>query len=180
MPFGSLPVPIQSQSRAYRRVDDGPGWRILAAMKPLKIVLCAVSLLAALAGFGWFFVSQLGGASQGRTGEPAGVLLSAPPDYDVIERGELSFTAAAAELEAKVLRAGNAEVGIHFKRQGAEVYWLADPGADVLEERSAGASGTRLQTVWRGGLRERLKWAREHENFEAPGLGPGERKNLYH
>jgi hypothetical protein len=148
-------------------------------MKPLKVVLYAVVLLAALAGFGWFFVSQLG-SSGGRTGEPAGVLLSAPPDYDVVERGELSPTAAAAELETQVLRAGNAEVGIHFKRQGAEVYWLADPGADVLEERSAGASGTRLQTVWQGGLRQRLSWGRTHGNFEAPGLPAGERKNLYH
>jgi hypothetical protein len=146
----------------------------------MKGALYTLLILGALAAFGWFFVSQLGGASQGRTGEPAGVLLSAPPDYAMVERGELSPTAAAAELETQVLRAGNAEVGIHFKRQGAEVYWLADPGADVLEERSAGVSGTRLQTVWQGGLRERLKWAKEHGNFEAPGLPAGERKNLYH
>lgn len=147
-------------------------------MKPLKIVLSAAMLLAALAGFGWFFVSQLN--SSERTSEPAGVLLSAPPNYDVIERGELSFKDAAAELETAVLRSGSGEVALHFKRQGAEVYWLADPGADVLEERSAGASGTRLQTVWRGGLRERLSWAKEHGNFEAPGLPTGEAKNLYH
>jgi hypothetical protein len=144
----------------------------------MKIVLATLLLLAAVAGFGVFFVSQLG--SGGSTSEPAGVLLSAPPNYEVIERGELSPTAAAAELETQVLRAGNAEVGIHFKRQGAEVYWLADPGADVLEERSAGTSGTRLQTTWQGGLHERLTWARMHGNFDAPGLPAGERKNLYH
>ncbi len=149
-------------------------------MKLLKGILYTVLLLGALAAFGWFFISQLGSSAGGRTGEPAGVLLSAPPDYDVAERGELSPTAAAAELETQVLRAGNAEVGIHFKRQGAEVYWLADPGADVLEERSAGASGTRLQTVWQGGLRARLSWARAHGSFDAPGLPAGERKNLYH
>jgi hypothetical protein len=147
-------------------------------MKPLKVVLYVFFLLGALAAFGWFFVSQLG--SSERTNEPAGVLLSAPPNYDVVERGELSLTAAAAELEAQVLRAGSGEVALHFKRQGAEVYWLADPGADILEERSAGASGTRLQTVWRGGLRERLSWARTHGNFDAPGLPAGERTNLYH
>lgn len=147
-------------------------------MKPLKILLSAVLLLAAVAGFGLFFVSQLG--SSERTDEPAGVLLSAPPNYDVIERGELSNTAAAAELETQVLRGGSGEVALHFTRKGAEVYWLADPGADVLEERSAGASGTRLRTIWRGGLLERLKWAKEHGNFEAPGLAAGERKNLYH
>lgn len=147
-------------------------------MKPLRILLFAVLLLAAVAGFGKFFVSQLG--SLERSSEPAGVLLSAPPNYDVVERGELSFEDAAAELEAQILRSGSGEVALHFKRQGAEVYWLADPGADVLEERSAGASGTRLRTIWRGGLRERLSWAREHGNFEAPGLPAGESTNLYH
>lgn len=147
-------------------------------MKPIKGILYAVVLLGAVAAFGWFFVSQLN--SSQRTSEPAGVLLSAPPNYDVVERGELSFKEAAAELEAEVLRSGSGEVALHFKRQGAEIYWLADPGADVLEERSAGASGTRLQTIWRGGLRERLTWAKEHGNFEAPGLPPGETKNLYH
>jgi hypothetical protein len=144
----------------------------------MKIALATLLLLAAIAGFGVFFVSQLG--SSERTAEPAGVLLSAPPNYEVVERGELSNTAAAAELEAQVLRGGSGEVALHFKRKGAEVYWLADPGADVLEERSAGASGTRLQTIWRGGLLERLKWAEENGNFDAPGLAPGESKNLYH
>lgn len=144
----------------------------------MKIALATILLLAAIVGFGVFFVSQL--HSSERSSEPAGVLLSAPPNYDVIERGELSNTAAAAELEAQVLRGGSGEVALHFKRKGAEVYWLADPGADVLEERSAGASGTRLRTIWKGGLRERLKWAREHGNFNAPGLPAGESANLYH
>jgi hypothetical protein len=148
-------------------------------MKILKGVLYAVVLVGALAAFGWFFLSQLSSGS-GRSGEPAGVLLSPPPGYAVVERGELSPSAAAAELEAQALRPGAGKVGLHFQRQGAEVYWLADPGEDVLEERSAGASGTRLQTLWRGGLRERLSWARSHGNFDAPGLPPAERKNLYH
>jgi hypothetical protein len=147
-------------------------------MKPLKVVLYAVVLVGALAAFGWFFVSQLG--SSKRTGDLAGVLLSAPPGYALVERGELSPSAAAAELEARALRPGAGKVGIHFHPSGAEVYWLADPGADLLEERSAGASGTRLQTRWPRGMRERLAWARTHGNFDAPGLPAGERKNLYH
>jgi hypothetical protein len=88
--------------------------------------------------------------------------------------------AAAAELEAQVLRPDADKVGVRFERQGAAVYWLADVKGDVLEERSAGASGTRLQTVWHGGVRERLRWARGHGDFDVPGLPPSERKNLYH
>lgn len=148
-------------------------------MKLLKGLLYALAVAGALAAFGWFFVSQLS-SGPGRTDELSGVLLSAPPGYAIAERGELSSAAAAAELEAQVLRPGAGKVGLHFKRQGAEVYWLADPGEDLLEERSAGASGTRLQTVWRGGLRERLSRARTHGSFDVPGLPAAERKNLYH
>ncbi len=146
-------------------------------MKLLKGVLYTVVLLGALAAFGWFFVSQLG---SGRTDELAGVILAAPPDYSIVERGELAPTAAASELAAQVERAGAGKVGLKFERQGAVVYWLADIEGDVLEERSAGPAGTRLQTVWPGRLRERLGWARTHGDFNVPGLPPAERKNLYH
>jgi hypothetical protein len=150
-------------------------------------VLSLVGVVGAVAAFGWFFVSQLTSGS-GRRDELAGVLLAPPPGYATVERGELSVSAAAAELEAQAFPAGGEagsapgsdQVALHFERQGAEVYWLADVRADQLEERAAGASGTRLQTVWSGGLRRRLSWAREHGNLDAPGLPPGERKNLYH
>src|SRR5215210_2936495 len=148
-------------------------------MKLLKGALYAVLVLGALAAFGWFFVSQLS-TGPGRSDELSGVLLSPPPGFAIVERGELPASAAAAELEAQALRPGAGKVGLHFKSQGAEVYWLADPTADLLEERSAGASGTRLQTTWHGGLRERLSWAKTHGTFDAPGLPAGERKNLYH
>lgn len=147
-------------------------------MKLLKGALYTVLVLGALAGFGWFFVSQLSTGS-GRSGELAGVLLAPPPGYALVERGELSPSAAAAELETQTLRRAG-KVGLHFKRQGSEVYWLADPAADLIEERAAGPGGTRLQTVWQGRSRERLSWARTHGTFDAPGLPPGERKNLYH
>ena len=148
-------------------------------MKLPKGLLYTVVVVAGLIAFGWIFVSELGPGS-GRSDEPAGVLLSPPPGYAIVERGELASSAAAAELEALVLRPGAGRVGLHFKTQGAEVYWLADAAENLLEERSASSSGTRLQTVWRGGTRERLGWARTHGNFDAPGLPPAERKNLYH
>jgi hypothetical protein len=147
-------------------------------MKNAKTLLYALVLLGAIVAFGWFFVSQLG--SKGHQDGLAGVLLSAPPGYAVVERGELSPTAAATELEAKALQPGAGKVGLKFQRQGAIVYWLADPAANQLEERAAGTSGTRMQTVWHGGMRQRLSWARKHGDFEAPGLPGGEKRNLYH
>src|SRR5215213_719173 len=141
-------------------------------MKLLKGLLYAVLLLGALAAFGWYFVSQLG---SGPIDELAGVMLAPPPDYAIVERGELTPTAAAAELEAQVQRAksgGGGKVGLRFQRGGSEVYWLADVEGDFLEERSAGPGGTRLQTVWTGRIRERLTWARSHGDFTVPGLPP--------
>jgi hypothetical protein len=146
-------------------------------MRLLKGILYAVLVLGALAAFGWFFVSQLG---SGRTDDLAGVMLAPPPGYSIVEHQELAPMAAAAELEAQLRRPGANQVGIRFERGGAVVYWLADLKGDFLEERAAGPSGTRLQTVWKGRIRDRLAWARIRGDFSLPGLPPPERKNLYH
>jgi hypothetical protein len=146
-------------------------------MKSLKVLLYILGIAAAVVVFGWFFVSQLG---TGRTDRLAGVLLSPPPGYAIVERGELAPTAAAGELSVLLQRPPAGKVGLKFQRAGGTVYWLADVPGDSLEELASGPSGTRLRTVWRGGLRERLSWAREHGDFAAPGLPAGERRNLYH
>jgi hypothetical protein len=147
-------------------------------MKNAKTLVYALVLLGAIVAFGWFFVTQLG--SKGRPDGLAGVLLAAPPGYAIVERGELSSKDAAAELAVLALQPGASKVGLKFQRRGDVVFWLADVFADHLEERAAGTSGTRMETVWQGGMRDRLSWAREHGDFEAPGLPGGERRNLYH
>ncbi len=146
-------------------------------MKIAKIILFLLLGLGALYVFGRSFTSHLG---PGQSSELAAVILAPPPGYRIIERGELTSAAAAAELEVEVLRGSTGKVGIHFERQGASVYWLADPEADLLEERSAGASGTRLATLWKGELSRRLAWARAHGDPAVPGLAPPVRTNLYH
>jgi hypothetical protein len=147
-------------------------------MKILKTTLYVLVIAGAVGGFGWFFVSQLGA---GRPADGlAGVLLTPPPGYAIAERGELAPTAAAADLESLIQGRQGGKVGLRFQRAGATVYWLADVPGDALEELASGASGTRLRTVWRGHLRERLGWARGHGDFSAPGLPTGEQTNLYH
>ncbi|HEX4965912.1 MAG TPA: hypothetical protein VF173_34200 [Thermoanaerobaculia bacterium] len=146
-------------------------------MKIAKTLLYVLVIAGAVVAFGWFFVSQLG--SGGRGDGLAGVILSPPPGYAIVERGELPPTEAAAELQSQLLQAGG-KVGVKFQRGGAVIYWLADVPGDRLEERAAGPGGTRLQTVWQGGLRDRLRWAREHGDFSAPGMAAGEKRNLYH
>ncbi len=147
-------------------------------MKITKIALFLLLGLGALYVLQRSLQSHLG---TGRPSELAGVILAPPPGYRILERGELSSGDAAAVLEIEVLRSSADKVGIHFERQGASVYWLADPAADLLEERSAGAGGTRLATLWKGNLRDRLAWARTHGGDpSAPGLPAPEQKNLYH
>lgn len=149
-------------------------------MKLLKGSIYAVLGIGALLLLGRLFISQMEGGSSGRSEEPAGVLFSPPPGYSIFELSEAAPAVAASELEEHALAPGAGKVGVHFRHAGNEVYWLADPAAGLLEERSAGPGGTRLQAIWRGSLRERFAWAKTNGTFETPGLTPGERANLYH
>jgi hypothetical protein len=147
-------------------------------MKIAKTLGAVLLGLLALWGFGRFFVSQLG---RPRASEPAGVIATAPPGFRVVEHGELAPAGAAEALAALIQeQPPGSKVGIRFRHAGADIYWLADPAAGTLEERLAGASGTRVQTVWPGHVMERLQWARTHGDPSAPGLPAPERKNLYH
>src|SRR4051812_49437988 len=114
-------------------------------MKTLKPFLYGLVIFAAVAGFGRFFVSQLGG---GRTDRLAGVLLSPPPGYAVVERGELAPRAAAAELAGEIRDPRTDKVGLKFQRAGATVYWLAGGPRDFFEELAAAPSRPRLPTPW--------------------------------
>jgi hypothetical protein len=151
-------------------------------VRAAKILVATVLALGCLYAFGRFFLAQLGSghAPEGA----AGVVLAAPPDFAIEQRGEIARTAAARDL-AQLLarRPGEPRLGIHFTAAGFDLYWLADrsdPGRPVLRELAAGPTGTRLETTWQGGLEARLAWAVEHGGFDAPGWPEGERKNLYH
>jgi hypothetical protein len=156
-------------------------------MKALKVVAGIAVALACLYGFGRFFLAELKGGPT--ASGPPGVVLAAPPEYAVEEGGELGRAAAARELASLLARRGaEPRLGLHFTSGGFELYRLADRGAGnaggdgggLLTERAAGPGGVRTETVWSGGLAERLAWAAEHGSFDAPSLAPGERKNLYH
>jgi hypothetical protein len=147
-------------------------------VKLLKAVLWLALALAALFVLGRFFLSQLGGGAPRQ--ELAGVVATAPPGFEIETRGALAPAAAAAALaDLAAARPGRA-VGVRFESAGDTIYWLADPAADRIEERRAGAAGTRTATVWHGRLEARLAWGRSHGDFAVPGLPAPERQNLYH
>jgi hypothetical protein len=146
-------------------------------MKIAKVLGAILLALLALYGFGRFFVSQMGAPR-----EPglAGVISTAPAGYEVVDKGEMTPAAAADALLGLIGEHPGRKVGIKFRHAGEEIYRLADTGTDTLEERTAGASGTRVQTIWHGHVLDRLQWARTHGDLSAPGLAEPERKNLYH
>jgi hypothetical protein len=143
-----------------------------------KPALGALAALAALFLLGRFFLSQLSTAPPRQ--ELAGVVAAPPPGFEVEERGPLSPRQAAAALAALALARPGRPVGVRFQLGSDTLYWLVDPGSERIEERRAGAAGTRTATVWSGALRARLAWARGHGDFAAPGLPAPERTNLYH
>ena len=141
------------------------------------VALAAASLLVLLA-VGWFFRQSVGG---GGREEAAGVVLSAPPDAVVEAAGELDAAAAARALAGCAARNPAAgRVAVTATRAGARIVLVLDRAAGTIEEKRGAPSGTRVATLWKGGLEERLAAARDRGTFDAPGLAPPEEKNLYH
>lgn len=147
-------------------------------MRLLRPLLGAAVVVAALLLFGRFFFSQLSTAPPRQ--ELAGIVAAPPPGFEIEERGALAPRQAAAALAALSAARPGRPVGVRFQLGSDTLYWLVDPGGERIEERRAGASGTRTATVWRGALGARLAWARDHGDFAAPGLPAPERQNLYH
>ena len=149
-------------------------------LKIAKILATLAVGALVLFAFGRFFLGQLGGS---RGPELAAVIEGPPPGYEVVKRGVIPPAEAAVQLAALLdERPGTRQVALRFEQAGGgAVYWMVDRGVDVLEERSAGVSGTRMQTLWPGHLRDRLRWAEAHGGDPAaPGLLPAKRHNLYH
>lgn len=147
----------------------------------VKNLLVAGVLLALGYAFVRFFLAQVGA---GRSTELAAVVAAPPSGFEIVELGEMTPARAAGEL-ASLLDAregrGGSRIGIRFRVPRSTLYWLADRAGDTLEERAAGAAGTRLATVWTGQIRRRLDWAAAHDgDLAPPDLAPPERRNLYH
>jgi hypothetical protein len=147
-----------------------------------KRALGALLLIGALYEVGSLFIGALG--SGGRTDAAPGVVLTAPPGFRIEESGELARSEAAQRLTSLLAAAPNsARLGIHFRSDGFERYWLmdrGDPAAVQLVELTAGPSGTRVETRFTGELDRRLAWAAAHGRLDAPGAPAGESRNLYH
>ena len=151
-------------------------------MRAFGTAAAILAVLAAIYVLGAFFVDQLGSGASGA--DPAGVLFTAPPGFEVDEAGELSRRDAARRLADALSGEGSAvRSGIHFSSEGFDLYWLVDrtdPARPALIERSAGPHGTRIETVFAGDLDARLEHGAATGRLDAPGTSAGASRNLYH
>lgn len=153
-----------------------------AAANAVRRVAVSVAVLGAVLGVGYLLFAEIGRG--GRPSGPPAVILSAPAGYRMVEGGELARSAAARRLSALLAAApGEARLGLHFRSEGFELFWLADRSdraAPRLIELAAGPTGTRVETVFPGAIAERLDWAAAGGRLEPPGAPPAAARNLYH
>jgi len=109
---------------------------------------------------------------------PAGIDFLIPPDYVVLELGEAGLDSVAARLRGAVDTQGR--VSAIFTRSGDRIQLLVDAPGELIDERVVGKAGTVHRVLWPGPVRQRLDWARDHDNLDAPGMPPPDRRNPYH
>lgn len=126
-------------------------------------------------GVFWTMVSSLEDEPFGRD-EPPAVIIRAPEGFEVEEFGPAAFETVAAALRDN----RGERVGVEFVDNGDTVILLADRiGQQVIEMR-ASRTGTLVERRWAGEIDQRLAWAADNGNLDAPGLPPATGKNLYH
>lgn len=153
-----------------------------AGASVVRRLAAPVALLFALLAVGYVLLDELDGG-QRSVGPPA-VLLAAPPDYRMLEGGEISRPEAARKLSAALdANPAEARLGVHFTCAGFELFWLVDrgePASPSLVELSAGPTGTRVETRYPGPPAPRLAFAADGGRLDLPGAPPPEARNLYH
>lgn len=141
----------------------------------MKRLLIGVAALAIVAGVFFAMVSSLQHEPSGRDEAPA-VILRAPEGFSAENIGEATFEAAAAGLQTAV----GDRVGVRFIDGGDTVILVADRVDQRITEMRAARTGTLVERTWSGDVEQRLAWAAEHGDLDAPGLPPATGKNLYH
>lgn len=141
----------------------------------MKRLLIVVAALAIVAGVFSAMVSSLQHEPTGRDEAPA-VILRAPEGFSTENIGESTFEAAAAALQTAV----GDRVGVQFIDGGDTVILVADRVDQRIIEMRAARTGTLVERTWTDEVVQRLTWAAENGNLDAPGLAPPTGKNLYH
>lgn len=138
------------------------------------LVIAVVVGLAAL----WAGVELFRGPQELIDRGVPGIAFLIPGEYQTLQLGQATYQAAASRLLTETET--NSKVAAVFTDRGDKVQLLVSTNEDSIEERIAGRNGTTWVITWRGPVRERLQWARDHGDLETPDLPPPERRNPYH
>jgi hypothetical protein len=136
------------------------------------------AVAAGILGALWIVWGETRGPGEPVDRGPSGIDFVIPSGYDVLDLGETTVERAAVRLLAAV--ADGERSAVRFTRSEDRIQILVDPAGDTLEEHLVSRHGTVRRTIWREGVTQRLRWAGEHGDFEAPGLPPAQSRNPYH
>ncbi len=131
--------------------------------------------------FLWIFSSLPQGTNHSLD-ELSGVILAAPPDYNIISLpGEVTALDAAKALE-KAYRDFPFEqkIGLKYEQNGNTNFLLLNRQASTIQQLATNTYGTVVQTTWRGAIDQRLQSGLSNGDFTPEGFSPPEEKNLYH
>lgn len=109
---------------------------------------------------------------------PAGIDFMIPPDFTVLDLGDAGLDSAAVRLRGALDTRDR--VAAVFTRSGDRIQLLVDAAGEMVDERVMGREGTVHRVLWPGPVRQRLDWARDHDDLDAPGMPPPDRRNPYH
>ena len=137
-------------------------------------VIAALVGLAAL----WAGVELFRGPQEAIDRGVSGIAFVIPGEYRTLQLDQATYQAAAGRLLTETETA--TKVAAVFMDRGDRFQLLVSTNEDWIEERISGKNGTTWVVTWKGPVKERLQWARDHGDLEMPGLPPPERRNPYH
>lgn len=128
------------------------------------------------------FINTVGG---GKSDYNSAVKLQAPPGFLVIrssispEKAENSLIAEII-IQTRLKNPSQEKIAVEFKNNDVISIFMIDFVRDVMQKRIENASGTIVESTWRGAVGRRIDLGMKTGYFSGEGLSDSENKNLYH
>jgi len=116
--------------------------------------------------------------------EPSGVVLSAPPDYWVVEV-ELAGSPGIDDLAKEALKAisenpQKKQIALKYISDEKPSFFLINLPDEEMQQMAVNKYGTAVQKTWSGKLKERLRHAAKTGLMTPAGMDEPISRNLYH
>lgn len=154
--------------------EGNPRWSAGVPLDVNRVILVLIGV-AVFGSIMWMMVGELE-TGPGERDEAPAIIMRPPEGFAVEVMGVSSIDAVAAALGQK----SGSRLGIEYSEDGDRVILLADRTDQKIIEMRASRTGTIVERIWRGEVDQRLLWAAQNGNLDAPGLPPPTGKNLYH